>query len=122
MNIRKAIVAASASALLVSGAPVANAQIVAPEPSSRIDIPPSFVDFAQPFSPLSRYETEQVMKIGAAWLLISAALSIGSAIVVTTLNILGNSLTLSQAPRPDLSQAPRPDLSQIPRPDLPQSS
>ncbi|MEX3505324.1 hypothetical protein [Corynebacterium sp. LK2510] len=90
MKTRNLIVAASAAALAMTAAPAANAQIVAPEPSSRIEIPASIVDFGQAFSPLSRFETEQVMKIGTAWFILGTATSLG----FTLLN-MGSSLAAS---------------------------
>ena len=64
MNIRNALTAVSASALLVAATPaVANAQIVAPAPSSNVAIPVYVTDFVSGFSPVSREETEQALKI-----------------------------------------------------------
>ena len=82
MNIRNAITAVSASALLVAATPaVANAQIVAPAPSSNVAIPVYVTDFVSGFSPVSREETEQALKIAAGSVVyggkgISAALAI----------------------------------------------
>ncbi|WP_165164741.1 hypothetical protein [Corynebacterium qintianiae] len=77
MQVRKALVAATATAPIVAGTPaVANAQIVAPEPSSRIEIPGSVTNFFAGFSPVSWGETEQALKIGAAYLLLSLGSSV----------------------------------------------
>jgi len=76
MKTRKALVAATATAT-----PAAHAEIVAPEPSSRLEIPAGITDFFQSFSALPRHETEQVIRIGAAWILISTTLSLASTVL-----------------------------------------
>ncbi|MCT1415047.1 hypothetical protein M3D57_10370 [Corynebacterium sanguinis] len=82
MKVRNVVATVSASALLVAGSPAyANAQIVAPEPSSDVEIPAFVTDFAAGISPVSREETEQALKIAAGSVVyggkgISAALAI----------------------------------------------
>ena len=88
MKIRTTLAAASAAAVIATGTPaIAHAQIVAPEPSSRITIPGDVVSFFDGFSPVSRYETEQALKIGAAYLLISTGLSVVYALLGTTASL-----------------------------------
>ncbi len=77
---------------VLTATPAAHAEIVAPEPSSRLEIPAAVTDFFQTVSPLPRHETEQALKIGAAWFLISTAVGLVSSIVG---GVLGSSTTAS---------------------------
>lgn len=98
MKIRTTLAAASAAAVIATGTPaIANAQIVAPEPSSRITIPGDVVSFFDGFSPVSRYETEQALKIGTAYLLISTGLSVAYALLGTTASLGSAALSLPVA-------------------------
>ena len=95
MKIRTTLAAASAAAVIATGTPaIANAQIVAPEPSSRITIPGDVVNFFDGFSPVSRYETEQALKIGAAYLLISTAVGVGLRLLSATTSLGSTALRL----------------------------
>lgn len=87
---RKTLVAATAATMLVAGAPaVANAQIVAPAPSSQIQIPRDVTNFFNGLTPLNWHDTEQVLKIGAAWILIDVALAVFGGLLATVLQLTG---------------------------------
>lgn len=74
---RKTLAAATAATMLVAGAPsVANAQIVAPQPSSQIVIPHDVTNFFAGLLPLSWHDTEQALKIGAGFVLINVGLTV----------------------------------------------
>ncbi|SDS69639.1 hypothetical protein [Corynebacterium timonense] len=92
MKLKKALVAALATTTIVSAAPAANAQIVAPEPSSRIQIPGDIVDFFDGLTPINRFETEQALKIGAAAILINSSIGIISSLILIPLRLAGSSL------------------------------
>lgn len=87
---RKTLAAATAATMLVAGAPaVANAQIVAPAPSSQIVIPRDVTNFFNGLTPLNWHDTEQALKIGAAWILINVALSVLGGLITTVLQLTG---------------------------------
>lgn len=84
---RKTLAAATAATMIVAGAPaVANAQIVAPAPSSQIVIPRDVTNFFNGLTPLNWHDTEQVLKIGAAYILINLALGALSGIITAILS------------------------------------
>lgn len=88
MNIKKTLIAAAATATILAPlAPAANAQIVAPEPSSRLHIPGSIVDFFEGLTPLNRHDTEQALKVGTAAILINSSLGILSSAIAIPLRL-----------------------------------
>lgn len=76
MKVRKTVAAVATASMIATGAPaVANAQIVAPYPSSQIQIPRDVTNFFVGLTPLNFKDTENALKIGAAYLLISIGLT-----------------------------------------------
>lgn len=97
MKIRKSIAAVTASALILTGtpavttvAPVAQAQIIAPEPSSRLVIPADVTNFFHGLAPqMPRADVENILKIGAAWILIDIFLAVFGGVIAAILNLTG---------------------------------
>lgn len=82
MKIRTTFAAATAATMIAAGTPaVANAQIVAPEPSSQIMIPGDVTNFFDSILPLNRHDTEQVLKVVAAWWLVGIATSVVTSLI-----------------------------------------
>ena len=82
MKIRTAFAAATAATMIAAGTPaVANAQIVAPEPSSQIMIPGDVTNFFDSILPFNRHDTEQVLKVVAAWWLVGIATSVVTSLI-----------------------------------------